>query len=73
MSPRSSSHGGARPAEFDCSARYARSARIALCKPPRSSSIGDEKHVPSLLLTRRRATRGSTDAALSLSKGLVPI
>jgi hypothetical protein len=36
---------------FDCSARYARSARIAPLSPPTSSSLADEKRVGSLLLS----------------------
>ena len=35
----------------DCSTRFARSARIAPGNLPTSSSLGDEKHVPSLLLS----------------------
>jgi hypothetical protein len=34
--------------KFDCSLR---SLRIALSSPPTSSSLGDEKHVPSFLLS----------------------
>jgi len=36
---------------LDCFARYARFARIALGSPPTSSSLVDEKRVPSLLLS----------------------
>src|SRR5215212_5046782 len=41
---------------FDCLARQARSARIAPWSPPTSSSLEDEKHVPSLLLSTARGT-----------------
>jgi hypothetical protein len=40
-----------RVVKFDCFARCARSARIAPRNPPTWSSLGDEKHVPSLLLS----------------------
>jgi hypothetical protein len=44
---------------FDCSARCARSARIALWRPPTSSSLADEKRVGSILLsTAARTIRG---------------
>ena len=42
--------------EFDCSLR---SLRIALRSPPTSSSLGDEKHVPSLLLSTAARDPGS--------------
>jgi hypothetical protein len=49
----------ARDPGFDCSARCARSARIALWRPPTSSSLGDGRTCPSLLLsTAARAIRG---------------
>jgi hypothetical protein len=47
-------HGAWRDPVFDCSARFARSARIAPWSAPTSSSFGDEKRVCSLLLSTAR-------------------
>ena len=43
---------------FDCLARQAHSARIALWNSPTSSSLDDEKHVASLLLSTARRDPG---------------
>jgi hypothetical protein len=44
---------------FDCSARCARSARIALLKPPTSSSLAEEERLRSLLLSTAARDPGS--------------
>jgi hypothetical protein len=48
-------------AVFDCSARSGSLRADRACQPPTSSSLGDEKHVPSLLFTLRapRAEAGA--------------
>jgi hypothetical protein len=60
LSPRSSS--GRRRA-IRGSIASLRSARIALWSPPTSSSLGDEKHVPSLLLST--AARDPSEGTMS--------
>jgi len=51
VSARSCTATAARDPVLDCSARCARSARIARWSPPASSSLADEKRVGSLLLS----------------------